>query len=409
MADQTVPLRVAPPAHVPAGHIVDFDYMAPEGIEDSEGGGDIYTALLRLHGEGLPDILWSPRHGGHWIVTRTDDIGWVREEAVIFSHEEFILPRGSMNTLMPPTNVDPPYHARFRAVLNPAFTPKKIAAVTEGTRAIAAELIDGLLPKGGCEFVDDFARILPVIVFLKMLELKTDRRDEFVAWAIDYVHARDQATRERAAAAVTGFLREVLAEREANPGDDLFSRIAAFRRNPRYQSEEEVMGMAMNAFIGGLDTTTSLMAFTMRHLATHPAARRRLVDDPAIIPRAAEEYIRRHALAVGGRLIKADMERKGVTMKAGELLLVVDPLAGLDDRVWDDPLTVDFDRDTSGHETFGNGVHRCVGEHLARMELIVFIEEWLKHIPEVRIDPALPPKTYGGVVIGMSQLGLRWD
>lgn len=391
------------PAHVPAGLVVDFDYLHPPGIEQ----GDIYTALKRLHDR--PDILWTPHHGGHWIVTRAEDIRWVRDEAEIFSHEEFILPRGSMNRLMPPTNVDPPYHARFRAVLNPSFSPNSIRGLTAKTRAVAAELIEALKPRGQCEFLQDFGRIMPVVVFLQMLDLPTDRRAEFVEWAIGYVHAPEQQTRERAAAAVADFIAGVLNDREANPGTDLFSRIAAWRKNPRFQSEEEVMGMAMNAFIGGLDTVTNMMAFTARHLAGAPEARHLLLERPELIPRAAEEYLRRHGLAVGGRLIKRDVTRKGVTMKQDDLLLVIDPLAGLDERVWENPMEIDFGRDARNHDTFGNGVHRCVGEHLARMELIVFIEEWLKQIPDFWLDPAIPPITYGGVVIGMSQLGLRWE
>ena len=402
MADHPEPLSA--PSHVPPELIIDWDYHNPAGLAEE---GDIYRALKRLH--AYPDdILWTPRNGGHWIVTRADDVRWVREEAEIFSHEEFILPPGSMNTLMPPTNVDPPYHARFRAVLNPVFSLGRIRTLTENTRAMTAGLIDKLVPSGSCEFQRDFARVMPVHVFLGMLDLPTDRGDEFVSWATSYVHAKDQDEREWATEKVTGFLRGLLDEREANPGDDMFSRIVAFRKNPRFEREEEVMGMAMNSFIGGLDTVTNMLTFTAWHLATLPAARQRLIAEPKIVPRAAEEYLRRFGLAVTARIIKADVGRKGVAMKKGDYLLVVDPLAGIDERIWDDPMEIDFDRDTRVHDTFGNGVHRCVGEHLARMELVVFIEEWLKRIPDFSLDPEVPPVTCGGAVIGMPQLGLRW-
>jgi len=151
------------------------------------------------------------------------------------------------------------------------------------------------------------------------------------------------------------------------------------------------------------------MSFAARHLATDPAARRRLIDDPALIPNAAEEYIRRHGLTMTSRLIRQDVARKGVTMRAGEMLLVIDALAGIDERAWPDPMTIDYGRDTRGHDTFGNGPHKCVGEHLARMELAIFIEEWLKRIPDFRVEPERPAVTHAGPVIGMRQLGLRWD
>lgn len=124
--------------------------------------------------------------------------------------------------------------------------------------------------------------------------------------------------------------------------------------------------------------------------------------------KAAEEFIRRFGLSNSGRLITADVTRKGAAMKEGDILLVVDALCSLDERAYPDPLTIDFDRDNTAHDTFGNGVHRCVGEHLARLEMRVFIEEWISRIPDFAIDPDRPPVTYSGVVIGMSQLGLLW-
>ncbi|MDG2004050.1 MAG: cytochrome P450, partial [Novosphingobium sp.] len=205
------------------------------------------------------------------------------------------------------------------------------------------------------------------------------------------------------------FLTGVLDQREADPGDDLFSAIAAWRQNPRYQSEEEVIGMAMVSFLAGLDTVTGLLSFAALHLASHPEAQQRLVEEPQIVPQAAEEYIRRNGLSNSGRLITKDVTRKGVPMKQGEILLVVDALCSMDERAYSNALEVDFDRDTSTHDTFGNGVHRCVGEHLARLEMRVFLEEWTARIPECRIDPDLPPLTYSGVVIGVSQLGLVWE
>ena len=403
MAQQHFPDASAPPPHVPADRIVDFDYFHPEGIEE----GDVYTALKRLH--DLPDILWTPRNGGHWIVTRAEDMRWIRSEPLLFSRKESVVPRGAMNTLMPPTNVDPPYHARFRAIFNPSFSPAAVNRLESSTRAIASELIDELKPQGTCDFVEDFARIMPVVVFLNMLELPTERRTEFLEWARGYINASDQESKDQAAGVVARFLSGVIDEREANPGEDILSRIAAWRKNPRFQSEEEVIGMAMVSFLAGLDTVTGMMSFTMRHLASHPEARQRLIDEPGLIPNAAEEYIRRHGLSHSGRLVTDDVIRKGVTIKRDDIVLVVDALCSMDERAYPHPMTIDFDRDNSVQDTFGNGVHRCVGEHLARMELTVFVEEWLKRIPEFRIDPDRPPLTYSGVVIGMSQLGLLWD
>lgn len=392
------------PAHIPPECVIDFDYFHPPGMEKGE---DVYTALKHLH--DLPDILWTPRNGGHWIATRTEDMRWIRSEPLLFSRKESVVPAGMMHTLMPPTNIDPPYHARFRAVLNPYFTPAAVGRLEDGIRAITVELIEDFWQAGRCDFIEEFARIMPVVVFLNLLQLPTDRRAQFLEWGRGYINAPDQESKDRAAATVAEFLSGVLDEREAHPRGDLFSSIAAWRKNPRFQSEEEVIGMAMVSFLAGLDTVTGLLNFTVSHLAAHPDAQHRLVREPAIAPKAAEEYIRRHGLSNSGRLITADVTRKGVTMKEGDILLVVDALCSMDERACPGAMEIDFDRDNSVIDTFGNGVHRCVGEHLARLELRVFLEEWMTRIPEFRIDPEKPPVTYSGVVMGMSQLGLCWD
>lgn len=394
---------VDPPSHVPEAHIVDFDYLHPDGIDHL----DVYAALKPLH--SLPDILWTPRNGGHWIVTRSDDVRWVRERHEIFSHEEFGIPRGAMNVLMPPVTVDPPYHARFRAVLNPAFTARAVRNLADHARAVAAQLIDALVPEGRCEFVGAFARVMPVIVFLKVIGLEAARRDEFVEWAVGYTRADDQAIKDGCATQIAAFLAQELDARERHPGDDLLSRIVAWRRNPRFGHEGEVLGMAIVTFIGGLDTLSNLMSFTARHLAGDPELRRRLIAQPALVASAVDELVRRHGLTMTGRLIRQDVTRKGVTMLRDEMLLVVDPLAGIDERAYPDPCTIDLDRANSRHDSFGNAEHKCIGEHLARMELAVFIEEWLKQIPDFAVDLDCPPRTYAGPVIGMSRLELVWN
>jgi cytochrome P450 len=393
----------APPSHVPPELVSDYDYVHPEGFK---GGDNIYAVLKKLHDK--PDIFWSPRYGGHWVITRDEDIRWVRSEPILFSRTEFVLPRGTMNTLMPPVNVDPPYHARFRAVVNPPFKPSVIQRMKGNIQDVARELIAKVKPRGRCEFVDEIARILPAVVFFQMLGLPPERIQQALVWARDYVNAKDQETKDRTFGVVAKFLLDVINEREGSGEEDLFSRIATWRKNPRYQSEDEVIGMAATSFFGGLDTTASLTSFTVHHLATHPEARRRILADPAIIPKAAEEYIRRFSLAQSARLVTSDVTRKGVILKQNDMVQVVECLGALDERAWTNPMEVDFDRDASDNDTFGHGVHRCLGEHLARLELQVVIEEWVRAFPDFELDPEVPTKNYSGVVIGVEQLGLRW-
>lgn len=395
--------RADVPPHVDPNLVFEFDYFNPAGLEQH---GDFYRAVAAL--QGGPDILWSPLYGGHWIVTRAEDIKWVQENYDFFSHEHFQIPRGAM-IHMPPITVDPPLHSRYRAVLNPPFTKGRVEQIYEPkARDLTIALIESLKAKGRCEFVSEFAQIMPVSIFLGIVDLPVERRQEFIGWAREYSTARGEA-KEAALRQVMSYLKQIIDEREKDPGEDLLSRIAGWRSNPRCQGEHEVMGMAMLVFVGGLDTVAAQLSFATWYLARHPELHGRMRQDPSIIPAVVEEFLRRHGLSNTGRLVKAPIERKGARFMPGEMVLVPINVSGLDDRAYENPLQIDFDRDPAPHNTFGNGPHKCVGATLARMEFRVFLEEWTARMPAVRLDPSIEPWTHAGPIPGMTRLNLEWD
>jgi len=407
--DQTAQIGVADapceiPSHVDPALVVDFDYRQPAGIE----AGDVYKAYARLH-QG-PDIAWTPHHGGHWIAMRADDIKWIQESWELFSNTEKSVPKGQMPP-MPPITFDPPDHSRYRAVLNPYFAKRRIEENYQPkSRAIIVDLIEGLKPKGACEFVSEFSFVAPLMIFWDFVNLPYDRREQFLAWgrhAAGYGTAEDRIA---AFGAVHNYLAELLDQRIEDPGDDVFTGISQWRNNPRFQDKDEIVGMAELVFFGGQDTVASQMGFAMQRLAERPELQRRLKDDPAIIPAAVEEFLRRHGLSNTGRLVRQDVERKGASMKAGDMVLVMNSLSGIDERAYPDAFTVDFDRGPVPHNSLGNGPHKCVGQHLGRMELRIMLEEWSRRMPIVRLDPGKPaPRSHAGPVIGMSHLHLCWD
>lgn len=399
------PLLTPKPDHVPDDRVVDFDYIRPMGMEEV----GVYRAMKRLH-DG-PDIIWTPRHGGHWLVTRAEDVRFVQENYEIFSHEEFMIPRALMPLKPIPLAVDPPNHARYRAVINPGFMPKKVEGMREQARALTVDLIEAMKPNGRCEFMSEFARVMPVTMFLRIVDLPLDRREEFVEWGMAIMSSYEPEQRMAAQVRVRNYLKQLLDEREGGDGDDLLTRVAGWRRNPRFESDEETIAMATLLFVGGLDTVASELSYITHYLATHPAQQARLRNDPAIIPAATEEFIRRFGLSNTGRLITRDFEYKGVFFKKEEMIMVPNNLSGIDDRLYDDPLEVDFDRGTTttSHNTFGNGPHKCVGAPLARVEIQVFLEEFLPRIGEFGLDADFKDAEHCGSVPGFDTLHLRWD
>jgi len=397
-----VPARI--PEHVDPALVVDFDYLNPAGMEE----GDVFRALSRLH-EG-PDISWTPHHGGHWIATRGDDIQWIQERHDLFSNAEKNVPKGSFPP-MPPITENPPDHTRYRAVLNPYFAKRRVVENYEARcREVIAGIIEGFRPKGRCEFVAEFSTIAPLMIFWDFVDLPYARRDDFLRWGRMFMTNAASEDRARANREISDYLGQLLDERFEKPGDDVFSGISQWRTNPRYRDRGELLGMAQLVFLGGLDTVASSMGFCMLRLAERPELQERLKQDKAVIPAAVEEMLRRHGLSNTGRELRQDVVRKGATMKAGDMIMVMNSLSSIDERLYADPFKVDFDRGPVHHNSMGNGPHKCVGQHLARLEMRVLLEEWARRMPVVRIDPdAPPPRSRAGSVIAMEHLHLVWD
>jgi cytochrome P450 len=208
---------------------------------------------------------------------------------------------------------------------------------------------------------------------------------------------------------IFGYLESWLKERGEHPGDDLISRILQLRVDDRPLTHEEALSECALVLFGGLDTVAGTMAFFARYLATHPEHRRALAEHPERIPGAIEELLRRHSIPTVGRVLTQDVTLDGVTMKAGDYVQLTTCFHGLDERKWQDPLAVDFNRPgLAGHMAFGRGVHKCPGANLARSELRVFLEEWLKRIADFQIKPGEESVTATGSVAGVLRLPLQW-
>ncbi|HSV35366.1 MAG TPA: cytochrome P450 [Ramlibacter sp.] len=393
---------MAAPAHVSPERVVDFDYLAPPGHEE-----DVHRAWHRLHDLGVPPIVWTAHHGGHWIATRADDIDAMQMDAARFSHSAITVPKSAQVVRIVPLELDPPEHTPFRALLSPKFGPRFVADLEASVRALTNELIDGFIGQGECEFVDAFAKRLPIVVFLRLVDLPLADRDEL----LEMTEAAVRGSAERrlwAYGQLQQYVGKWIAARRAQPGPDLFSAMVNAKVQGRDYTPQETFGMLVNVIFGGLDTVAASLGFLTRHLAENADSRRELAANPSLIPAAIEEFLRRFGVPNTARVITHDFEYGGVRFKAGEQIMLPKVLHGLDARRYPNPLKVDFARPASRHAAFGDGPHRCPGAGLARMELRVFLEEWLRRIPDFGIKPGERPRTSSGQVNGMLHLPLAW-
>ncbi|MBV9996747.1 MAG: cytochrome P450 [Caulobacteraceae bacterium] len=391
------------PAHVPPELVVDFDMFAPPGVEE-----DVQLAWRRLH-DIAPDVFWTPRNGGHWIATRAEDIETIQIDYDRFSHRNHVIPMQPRHFPSLPLGVDPPRHGPYRKLIARAFLPKEVDRLERTVRQVALGLLDKLEPRGECEFMEDFARVLPVTVILGLLGLPQEDRPRLIQLAEMIVRTPGLERRLDAQAKIREYLGEWIPRRLADPGDDLISYVVTSEFDGRAINEDEMYSLCSILLVGGLDTVASMMGFICKFLAEHPEHRRQLADEPQLMRNAVEELIRRHGVSNTARYVTHDFEFGGAPLKEGDLIQIPNSLFGLDERKVADPLRVDFHRDfPSPHAAFGNGVHTCPGAILARREIKVFLEEWLKRIPDFQVKPGTKPVLVTGRVSSVVRLELSW-
>ena len=388
------------PDHVPPELVVDFDFMRDPRLRE-----DVHDGLRKLQAEA-PPLFYTPRNGGHWIAIGREMLFNVSRDYEVFSNAPQTEDRAKLPRRIPIT-YDPPEHGAYRHVLMHAFAPKVVAAMEQKIRALAIQLIEDMAPDGHCDFVPAVAEPLPVKIFMEILGLPMERFAEFRVWV-------QQATGSYAPSERIGVLENVMEmtaplvrARQETRQDDLMSRIIDADLDGRKPTFEEVQAFNLMLFIAGLDTVVNAMSFGVRHLARDPELQARLRAEPALIPKAMEELLRRYSIANPSRQVSRDTVYEGVELKKGELVMLATPAANLDPAAFDEPERIDLDR-TEPHLAFGVGPHRCVGSHLARLELRILYEEMLARLPPFRADPDRRERVRPAVVFAVESLPLTW-
>lgn len=395
--------------HVPPERIVDFDFFdVPPGQSDP---AEIWHDLVR---RGVPEIFYTPRNGGHWVFLDYTDIVEAYRDHSVFSTFQTPIPPIEPFPVVQPQGVDPPEHNVFRRLLAPMFTPKAVRDMTDELRRRASTLIDGFADKGSCDFITEFAERYPTGTFLYLFGLPEARLDEFLALANVFFRATDAGARAENITAIYAELEQLFREKRANPGDDIASAIVNARDEAgNYHAWTDILNCGFLLFVAGLDTVTNTMAYIWRYLATTPAAQQHFrdrLDDPDAFLRAIEELMRINAVSNLFRRVTHDCTFRGVALRQNDRVILPNTVANRDPKVFANPQAIDLDREVNVHVTFGVGPHRCVGSHLAKREIMVSLQEWLRRIPAFELAPDQPPgSAFGGSVMGFTRLGLRWD
>ena len=390
------------PAHVPAVLVVDFDYLRDPGLSV-----DPHAAYQRL--AGGPPIVWTGRNGGHWISTRHEVMNDVFIAHDLFSNFPRMIPNSaSLEKPQPFSDIDRPDNLKYRRALQLALSPKALERFKTDARRIMVELAEEVQPRGRCDFAAEIAMLLPASIIMRWLDLPMDDLPLLVELTDRAIAGTDPEDRKAAKLATRDYVDAIVRARREQPGEDFISVLANARVGDRTATHEEARAMTQNVIGGGLDTVRNMMSFIALFLARNPGHRRQLVEAPELIPGAVEELLRYFSLPNMGRSVTRDAEFHGVQLRKGDMMLLPLCLAGRDDEAHADAQTVDFRRERNRHLAFGTGAHLCPGMYLARVELAIFLEEWLMRIPDFRLAADQPPVTRGGNILAVKSLVLEW-
>lgn len=289
-----------------------------------------------------------------------------------------------------PLMLDGEIHTKYRKLLDPLFAPKQVAKLEPVVRDLANALIDGFAGTGKVDLFAAFCEPLPSQIFLSQLGLPLEDVP-FLLWFKDgIIRPVDDEHRESASPKMIEYLYAELDRREAagEPGDDLIGGFLTAEVDGHRLSREDVIDITFLLVLAGLDTVTASLSCMIEWLARHPAERDRLVADPKLLPSAIEELMRvQTPVTAGGRYATEAFEIDGVQIEPGDNLRMLWAAADLDPNVFPDPTKVDFDRVGNRHIAFASGFHRCLGSHLARMELRVAMETIHERLPDYQLDP----------------------
>jgi len=381
----------------------DFDVLDPDYVADP----------FPIWDELRPrcPIPHTNRRVSSWLPLRYEDVTAIAHDIEHFSSrkiavipitgEEGVEPDPVLPYGLPPISSDPPLHTWTRRLLLPWFSHRRVESYEQMTRDLCNRLLDGFLAEGHADAAAEYAQQIPVRVIAHILGVPPELSDTFTGWVRDVLEfADDPVRREEGSTGLINFFVAEVGRRKDEPGHDLLSELLHTEMDGELIDPAVVLGIASLVLIAGVDTTWSAIGSSLWHLATHDEDRKRMVSDPAVWPLAIEELLRAYSPVTMAREVTEDVVYAGCPMAAGDKVLMNFPAANRDPEIFEDADTVVLDRALNRHVAFGSGIHRCAGSNLARMELRVALEEWLRRVPEFHVAEGATVTWAGGQVRG---------
>lgn len=359
--------------------------------------------------------LYFDPNGEVWGVTLHEDVMNVSKASELFCSGKGSRPDSWSPSMI---NMDDPDHKRRRNLVNRGFTPNRLAALETKVRKICTQLIDAVCERGECEFVREIAAPLPLIMIGDMLGMPPEDFEILLHWSETMLAATSSsATPEQLQAAAKAggeyfsYAAETIAQRKADPTDDLVSVLVHGKVDGDQLSDEEIAHEVLLILVGGDETSRHVITEGALTLIRHPEQRAQLAADPSLLPVAVEEMLRWVSpIKNMNRTATRDTELRGQKIREGDKLLLLYPSANRDTRVFDEPDTFDIRRKPNPHVAFGGyGTHHCLGATLARLELRIMFEELNRRLPDLALATDQPlPLRPSNFIVGIEKMPVRF-
>jgi cytochrome P450 len=351
--------------------------------------------------------------GGYWLLTRYDDVRDAARNAEVFSsRDSIVIPDVGNPVPFLPIQLDPPEHAQYRKPLQSWFSVSRLLTLEDDIRQMVTERLDPIVAKGQADLCAELAGPIPPMVIALLLGL--DRSDwkmfqQMAEQLITAAERDDSAANTEAMTWLLGYMWEQIAARRAEPRDDLLTYMTEMEIFDEPIADDQVMGLALFTLLAGHETSTGAIGAMLMYLARDPHSQQRLRADPQIIPRAVEEVLRYDPPVPGlARTVRQNVAVAGIELAAGDRVMLSWASANRDPGVFSAPDTLVIDRPNNNHMAFGNGIHRCLGANLARLEMRVILEEVLRRLPPFRITNEADVVVGGVLARGPRMLPISW-
>lgn len=398
------------PEHVPADLIWDNDLnIYALGLDDPYRLGDHLRAL----GHPLIFTRGATRGQPGWVPTTHALMSEIFLDTDNFSSEGNvgIAEMLEMSNGLIPLEIDPPRHRGLHNVLNPVLGQAPVAKLETLVRGICVELIASFKSADGCDFMGDFATPFPSYVFLALTSLPREMLPQFIQWEHRFIRGSDPADRLAAIREIANYLGEYIDKRrlgELPRCDDIVQSIIDSLVDDHPLTRDEIMGICLTFYLGGLDTVIASLGWHMHYLATHPELQERLRAEPELIPAAVDDLYRAFGVTTTRRYLKHDLMFHGIQLKKGDRVLMPTSVAGRDPAAFENPDFVDPERRGRGL-TFASGIHNCAGANLARREGRYVLEEFFKRFRNIQVAEGKAPVYQTDGTWAFDYLPIEWD